>query len=217
MFTRPVSVALAVCALAACGDAAAPRPRLTVRVSPVWAGLVPSDSVRAMATVVDSLGRPVATTVTWASSDPQIATVDAGGWVRSVAFGTTEITARTGTGAALATATATIAVAPARLIGAGDIASCGSLGDEATAALLDTLAGIVFTAGDDTYQSGTATEFSDCYHPSWGRHRSRTRPSPGNHEYHTSGAAAYFGYFGALAGDSGVGYYSFDFAGWHLV
>jgi hypothetical protein len=103
------------------------------------------------------------------------------------------------------------------LVGAGDIASCGSNGDEATAALLDTIAGTVFTAGDNAYPSGTATEFARCYGPSWGRHKGRTRPSPGNHDYRTSGAAGYFEYFGARAGPAGRGYYSYDLGDWHLI
>ena len=50
-----------------------------------------------------------------------------------------------------------------------------------------------------------------------GRHKARTRPSPGNHEYNTPGAAGYFAYFGALAGPSDRGYYSYDLGNWHVV
>jgi hypothetical protein len=103
------------------------------------------------------------------------------------------------------------------LVGAGDIASCASSGDEATADLLDSIPGTVFTTGDNAYRSGTAGEFDACYHPIWGRHRARTRPAPGNHEYRTAGARGYFGYFGAAAGDPGKGYYSYDLGGWHIV
>jgi 3',5'-cyclic AMP phosphodiesterase CpdA len=45
----------------------------------------------------------------------------------------------------------------------------------------------------------------------------RTRPAPGNHEYYTSGASGYFGYFGSAAGDSSLGYYSYDLGQWHVV
>src|SRR5512147_2031658 len=86
------------------------------------------------------------------------------------------------------------------LVGAGDSGLCGSTGPEATARLLDDIAGTVFTAGDNPYTQGTTQQFRDCYDPSWGRHRSRTRPSPGNHDYETPGAAAYFAYFGLNAG-----------------
>jgi hypothetical protein len=102
------------------------------------------------------------------------------------------------------------------LVGAGDIAVCGGSGDEATADLLDSIPGIVFTAGDNAYPDGSATNFADCYAPSWGRHRDRTRPSPGNHDYHTAGAAAYFAYFGANAGD-GTGYYAYRAGGWLVL
>lgn len=107
--------------------------------------------------------------------------------------------------------------APAVLVGAGDIAGCSSSGDEATAALLDTIPGTVFTLGDNAYSSGTAQQFAECYHPSWGRHRERTRPVPGNHDYGTPGAAPYFDYFGANAGEPGKGYYSYDLGDWHVV
>jgi calcineurin-like phosphoesterase family protein len=103
------------------------------------------------------------------------------------------------------------------LVGAGDIGMCGSTGPESTARLLDDIDGTVFTAGDNAYFQGTAQQFRDCYDPSWGRHRSRTRPAPGNHEYESAGAAPYFAYFGANAGPPGLGYYSFNVGEWHIV
>jgi calcineurin-like phosphoesterase family protein len=103
------------------------------------------------------------------------------------------------------------------LVGAGDIGMCGSTGPESTARLLDDIDGTVFTAGDNAYFQGTAQQFRDCYDPSWGRHRSRTRPAPGNHEYESAGAAPYFAYFGANAGPPGLGYYSFSVGEWHVV
>jgi hypothetical protein len=96
------------------------------------------------------------------------------------------------------------------LVGAGDIASCGWSTDEATASLLDGIPGTVFTAGDNAYTNGTTSEYNDCYHPSWGRHKSRTRPVPGNHDYHTSGASGYFGYFNLPA------YYAYNLGDWRI-
>jgi hypothetical protein len=103
------------------------------------------------------------------------------------------------------------------LVGAGDIADCASPGDEATAALLDSVPGTVFTTGDNAYRRGTAQEFARCYGPSWGRHRARTRPAPGNHDLRRARGAAYFAYFGALAGPAGRGYYSYDLGAWHVI
>jgi hypothetical protein len=103
-------------------------------------------------------------------------------------------------------------------VGAGDIASCNSEGDEATTNLLDTIPGTVYTTGDNAYDSGTALEFENCYNPSWGRHKARTRPAVGNHEYYsTTNASGYFGYFGAAAGDPSKGYYSYNLGEWHMV
>ena len=98
-----------------------------------------------------------------------------------------------------------------------DVAGCDSQGDEATAAIVDTLPGLVLMAGDIAYESGTRSQFDECYHPSWGRHRDRTRPAPGNHEYETEQAAPYFEYFGPHAGPAGLGYYSFNLGAWHVV
>jgi hypothetical protein len=104
------------------------------------------------------------------------------------------------------------------LVGAGDIARCGAtLADaEATAKLLDAIPGTVFTAGDNAQSTGSIEEFRDCYGPTWGRHRARTRPSPGNHDY-DSGGQPYYDYFGANAGPSGLGYYSYALGAWHIL
>jgi glucose/arabinose dehydrogenase/PKD repeat protein len=103
------------------------------------------------------------------------------------------------------------------LVGAGDIASCQSSGDEATAKLLDGISGTVFTTGDNAYENGSAADFASCYDSSWGRHKARTRPAVGNHEYQTPNASGYFGYFGSAAGDPDKGYYSYDLGGWHII
>ncbi len=110
------------------------------------------------------------------------------------------------------------------LVGAGDIVNCNKTQDEETAKLLDAISGTVFTLGDNVYLDGTAAQFTGCYGPSWGRHKARTRPSPGNHDYHVSGAAGYFGYFGAAASplDSNCtsnckGYYSYNLGTWHII
>jgi len=114
------------------------------------------------------------------------------------------------------TPTPTPTPATVTLVGAGDIASCSSSGDEATALLLDGIGGTVFTAGDNVYDNGTSTEFTNCYDPTWGRHKARTRPAPGNHEYNTTGATGYYGYFGSAAGDSSKGYYVYELGAWRV-
>jgi len=103
------------------------------------------------------------------------------------------------------------------LVGSGDIAHCSSKGDEATAELLDSIPGTVFTTGDNVYPDGTIDQFMNCYEPTWGRHKDRTYPSVGNHEYHTPDAAGYFEYFGSAAGEPGKGYYSYDLGAWHII
>jgi len=106
---------------------------------------------------------------------------------------------------------------PQTFVGAGDIAMCDGTGDEITSRLLDGIAGTVFSLGDNAYPSGRTEDYRDCYAPSWGRHAGRTRPSPGNHDYESAGAAPYYQYFGGNAGPLGLGYYSFDLGSWHII
>ena len=108
------------------------------------------------------------------------------------------------------------------LVGAGDIADCGNdrgAPAEATAKLVDAIPNAaVFTAGDNAYPTASKADYDGCYHPRWGRHKGRTRPAPGNHEYEYDrhDGAAYYGYFGGVAAPPD-GYYSYDLAAWHVV
>lgn len=106
---------------------------------------------------------------------------------------------------------------PAVMIAVGDIAGCESEGDEATAALVEGIPGTVAVLGDTVYPGGAPSEYAECYDPTWGRFRDRTRPAVGNHEYQTPGAAGYFSYFGDAAGPTGLGYYSYELGSWHIV
>lgn len=103
------------------------------------------------------------------------------------------------------------------LVGAGDIGRCSSTGHDETATLLDAIEGTVFTLGDNAYPDGSALQFDQCYARSWGRHRARTRPTPGNHDYRTREAAGYFAYFGDAAGPVGKGYYAYELGGWQVL
>jgi hypothetical protein len=102
------------------------------------------------------------------------------------------------------------------LVAAGDIADCTE-GARITAALVDGLPGTVAMLGDAAYERGSADQFARCYEPTWGRHKARTRPAVGNHEYGTPGASGYFDYFGPSAGAAGLGWYSYDLGAWHIV
>ena len=81
----------------------------------------------------------------------------------------------------------------------------------------------VLTLGDNAYECGAAAAFAQSFDPSWGRVKSKIRPSLGNHEYVSSGAgctstaSGYFSYFGSVAGDPTKGYYSYDIGSWHLI
>jgi acid phosphatase type 7 len=104
------------------------------------------------------------------------------------------------------------------LLAAGDIAECDRAGDEATAEILDEYpAATIATLGDNAYPEGTLQQFVECYHPSWGRHKERTRPAVGNHDHSTKDAAGYFEYFGEAGGEFDRYYYSYDLGAWHVV
>lgn len=111
---------------------------------------------------------------------------------------------------------------PSVLLAAGDIATCAGKEDEATAMLLDELIEAdpqarIAALGDLAYEKGTASEFKECYGPTWGKFHARTRPTPGNHEYGTGNADAYFEEWGSAAGEKDKGWYSYDIGAWHAV
>jgi len=108
------------------------------------------------------------------------------------------------------------APSPAVIAGAGDIAARGSSA-ELTARLLDEVnPDVVYTTGDNAYPDGAVADYASWYAPTWGRHKTKTRPTPGNHDYRQPGAGPYFDYFGGLAGERGKGYYAYSLGSWRL-
>ena len=114
------------------------------------------------------------------------------------------------------------------LVGAGDIAGCATSGDETTAAIVTGVQGGVFTLGDNAYDNGLITEFTNCYGPSWGvaSIKSRTRPTSGNHDFgnDSNNGDGYFDFFDGVgasdgaAGPRNTGIYSYDIGSrWHVV
>ncbi|MEO5817332.1 MAG: metallophosphoesterase [Gemmatimonadaceae bacterium] len=104
------------------------------------------------------------------------------------------------------------------LVGAGDVADCRTDGAYFTAQLLDSIRGTVFVAGDVGYATKkNPNPLLTCYETTWGRHRARTRPAPGNHDYSDGGPDRYFDYFGDRAGPRSLGYYSYDLGSWHVL
>jgi hypothetical protein len=116
------------------------------------------------------------------------------------------------------------------MVGAGDIAVCGTQGHIQTAKLVDSVLradsvakvnDVVFTLGDNAYPDGSASNFALCWAVSWGdstrRIMKKIHPSVGNHEDQSVGASPYFNYFGVKAGDPKKGYYSYDVGEWHVL
>lgn len=116
------------------------------------------------------------------------------------------------------------------IVAAGDIAWCEKITDEQTAGVIESVVlryprATVVPLGDLVYPAGTKEAFANCYSPSWGRFRGRTRPVVGSHEYDASPAATpYFDYFNGVgvnngkAGPRGKGYYSWNpNPYWHVI
>ncbi|MCW2924807.1 MAG: Alkaline phosphatase [Thermoleophilia bacterium] len=112
------------------------------------------------------------------------------------------------------------------LVAAGDIAcppgehaTPHRCGDAATARLAASLdPAVVLTLGDEQYDAGELEDYRASFDRTWGKLRPRMHPTPGNHEYASSGrAAGYRAYFGPRATPGGRTYFSFDVGGWHLV
>ncbi|MBA3691828.1 MAG: metallophosphoesterase, partial [Actinobacteria bacterium] len=87
---------------------------------------------------------------------------------------------------------------------------------EATADLLLD-ADAVLPLGDEQYETGAYADFMTSYDASWGVAFPSTRPAVGNHEYGTPGAADYYRYFGAHAGDPSKGYYAYTMGAWRMI
>ncbi len=198
-----------------------PPPVASVDVTPSSATIPTNGTAQLTATPKDANGNALTgRTVTWGSSAPSIAAVNGSGFVVGLAAGTASIRATSEGVVGTAVVTVQSASGPAVLAGAGDIADCSRASQEGTARVLDGIVGTVATFGDGAYPDGSLADYMNCFDPSWGRHKARTRPATGNHEYNhgaAAGAPGYYAYWGAAAGDSGIGYYSYDLGAWHVV
>lgn len=117
---------------------------------------------------------------------------------------------------------------PYTLISAGDIAQCDIAKPKdtnafKTASLVERLlaqAGdraAVLTLGDNVYYTGLLSEYQGCYEATWGKFKSRTWATPGNHDYGVANAIGYFDYFGSRAGPDRTGIYKQDIGKWSLL
>jgi hypothetical protein len=109
------------------------------------------------------------------------------------------------------------AAGEATLLAVGDVAYCGGSEDELVGRLAARLPGTIALLGDNAYQHGSADDYANCFNPTWGGFLDRVRPVPGNHDYETREAAAYFAYFGTSVGRLGEGWYSYDVGSWHVI
>jgi hypothetical protein len=93
---------------------------------------------------------------------------------------------------------------------AGDISCANRLchDDETSNLLVQDPPTKVLTLGDNQYEHGELLNFEKFYVSDWGRVRSITMPTPGNHDPPSSGYTAYFGK---------PPNYSFDLGEWHLI
>ena len=190
----------------------------TLSIAPTSVNLSVYSAQRFTATLKDRHGITVAAAPEWSTNNGAVASVDQTGLARGVSAGTATIEAKVRNLRASAAVTVmAVPSDPVVFVGAGDIASGTNQADSTTAKMLDGIAGTVFALGDNAYPNGSASDYANYYAPTWGRHKARTYPVPGNHEYDIPGASGYFGYFGTAAGDPAKGYYSYDLGAWHII
>jgi chitodextrinase len=104
--------------------------------------------------------------------------------------------------------------APFVLAAVGDGADGGSSAD-AVSTLIQSWNPNLFLYLGDVYDDGTSTEYANWYGGAtgtFGRFRSITNPTVGNHEYTGNSAPGYFDYW-----DNVPNYYSVNAAGWHII
>jgi hypothetical protein len=106
--------------------------------------------------------------------------------------------------------------------GAGTATACHEKATSDLVLALNPLA--VITLGDEQYNSGKLTDFLTSYDPTWGRFKSITHPSIGNHELGDTGAGGYFTYFGDNATPLEPGcrknckaWYSYTIGNWRII
>lgn len=200
----------------ACSDSQVANPTARLVLAPPWSAIPvgdpSSDSVQA--TFVTLQGDTVpADSVVWTSSNATVASVGATGLIHARLAGRATIRGTVGTDVASQPITVTDPV----LVGAGDIGSCLSPHDEATAILIDSIAGTVFTLGDNDYSDGPPPAiYGVCFDSTWGRHMPRLHPAPGDDDLRNGTLANYFSFFG-VAAHGPDGYYSYDLGTWHIV
>jgi PKD repeat protein len=121
---------------------------------------------------------------------------------------------------ALATAAALVVAAPASaqtVWAVGDGGVPENTDDQLAAYIVNEGAFDRFLYLGDVYETGTAQEFAQNYHTSFGRFKDKSSPTPGNHEWGNR-ATGYDPYWGSLAPQTNGGhYYSFDLGDWHFV
>ncbi|TDD57988.1 alkaline phosphatase [Kribbella antibiotica] len=110
------------------------------------------------------------------------------------------------------------------LAAAGDIArqctaSSSSCIHPKTAKIVDFIKPAnVLTMGDGQYDDAHLSDYQNYYDKTWGKFKSITKPTAGNHDSYASPAfSGYEKYYGTIAKPNGKRYYSWDKGNWHFI
>jgi len=179
-----------------CGGNTEPPRAAAIRIEPSSAlSLLTGESYQLTATPLDAGGSALAgLEIDWSTGDSGVATVDGSGLVTGLMPGS------------------------ARIVASADTAS-----GETAVTVLAQVTELTISPSSPSLLPGTtlqlivSAEDAGGDRATWGRHKSRTRPVPGNREYLTPNARGYFNYFGAAAGDPATGYYSYELGAWHIL
>lgn len=105
---------------------------------------------------------------------------------------------------------------PVTVLAVADLADCRGP-DAEVAELVGSLEGIVVMPGDLAYDEGSAANFRDCFLPAYESELQRIYAVPGDNDYKTPDAAAYFDVMSDLPGEVGKGWYAVELGAWQLI
>jgi acid phosphatase type 7 len=102
------------------------------------------------------------------------------------------------------------------LIALADAADCRGP-DAEVAALVDEIDGEILMVGDTAYPNGSAADFENCFAPLYADDLERLGAVPGDNDYNTGTANAFFTQLGSAAGAPDEGWLSFETNGWLII
>lgn len=106
--------------------------------------------------------------------------------------------------------------APETLIAIADTGDCREPAEKVAQAISEA-EGTIIIAGDLAYPNGSTEDFQNCFDPLFKSELDRLHAVPGDNEYKTGSADAFWDSLGDSAGNKGEGWLSFDLGAWQII